>query len=132
MRKPEEFYRFYKDKMLALDVLPNAAHKALAKLEKDGKLTAVVTQNIDGLHQAAGSKKVYELHGSIHRNFCMRCKKAFSLSEIMAQPGVPHCDCGGIIKPNVVLYEEPLPEDTVMAALADIRALVFSDKRQHL
>ncbi len=108
---PKEFYEFYKERMLAVDAMPNAAHEKLAQMEKKGKLSAVVTQNIDGLHQKAGSKAVYELHGSIYRNFCMRCGKAYGVEKISSQSGVPHCDCGGIIKPSVVLYEEPLPED---------------------
>ena len=110
MQKPEEFYRFYRDKMLALDKKPNAAHLALAKLEQMGKLTAVVTQNIDGLHQAAGSKKVLELHGSVLRNYCMKCGKSYSAEFIKESQGVPRCECGGIIKPDVVLYEEGLDQ----------------------
>ena len=110
MQKPEEFYRFYRDKMLALDKKPNAAHLALAKLEQMGKLTAVVTQNIDGLHQAAGSKKVLELHGSVLRNYCMKCGKSYSAGFIKESQGVPRCGCGGIIKPDVVLYEEGLDQ----------------------
>ena len=110
MEKPEEFYRFYRDKMLALDKKPNAAHLALAKLEQMGKLTAVITQNIDGLHQAAGSKKVLELHGSVLRNYCMKCGKSYSAEYIKESQGVPRCECGGIIKPDVVLYEEGLDQ----------------------
>ena len=102
MRWPEEFFRFYRDKMLAPSAKPNKAHRALAKLEEQGKLTAVITQNIDGLHQMAGSKKVLELHGSVHRNYCMRCHKFHSMEEILHSEGVPRCSCGGIIKPDVV------------------------------
>ena len=119
-RNPEEFYRFYHNKMLFPDAKPNAAHKALAKLEKKGKLKAVVTQNIDGLHQAAGSETVYELHGSVHRNYCESCGKFYGLKEIMAQKGVPKCSCGGIIKPDVVLYEEGLSEDVLRGAIKAI------------
>ncbi len=109
MRDTEEFYRFYKDRMVYPEARPNKAHLALYKLEQEGKLKAVITQNIDGLHQMAGSKEVLELHGSIFRNHCMNCGKSFSLSEVMEQEGVPRCDvCGGIIKPDVVLYEESL------------------------
>ena len=108
MRDPEEFYRFYKNKMIFRDAKPNAAHLALAKLEQEGKLKAVITQNIDGLHQMAGSKNVLELHGSIHRNYCMRCGKAYGLEAVADAAGIPRCSCGGIIKPDVVLYEESL------------------------
>ena len=120
MRNPEEFYRFYRDKMLCLTAKPNKAHIKLAQWEKEGKLLSVVTQNIDGLHQAAGSKRVHELHGSVLRNRCMRCGKKYGVEKIAESEGVPHCICGGIIKPEVVLYEEALPEKTVMAALKDI------------
>ena len=113
MRKTDTFYDFYKHTMLYPDALPNAAHKALAKLEEMGKLKAVVTQNIDGLHQLAGSKTVYELHGSVLRNYCMRCHKFYSLEDIMASEGTPRCSCGGVIKPDVVLYEEGLDGDTI-------------------
>ena len=116
VRDPKEFYRFYKDKMLILDVEPNAAHKKLAELEAAGKLLAVVTQNIDGLHQKAGSKKVFELHGSVLRNYCMRCGKFYGLEHIMNTTGVPKCECGGTIKPDVVLYEESLDDDVVAGA----------------
>ena len=119
--QPEEFYRFYRDKMLYPDAKPNAAHLALARLEQAGKLKAVVTQNIDGLHQAAGSKNVLELHGSVHRNHCARCGKAYTLADILSSQGVPRCTCGGVIKPDVVLYEEPLDEATMKAALQAIR-----------
>lgn len=108
MRKPDEFYRFYKNKMLCLDAAPNAAHKKLAELEAKGKLKAVITQNIDGLHQAAGSKEVLELHGSVHRNYCMRCGKFYDAGYMLHAEGIPTCECGGIIKPDVVLYEEGL------------------------
>ncbi len=119
--KPEEFFRFYRDKMLYPDARPNAAHLALARLEKEGKLAAVVTQNIDGLHQAAGSRNVFELHGSVHRNTCVRCGRKYPLEAILAADGVPHCVCGGVIKPDVVLYEEPLDEATVEGAVQAIR-----------
>lgn len=117
MRNPEEFYRFYKDKMLCLSAEPNACHKALAKLEKEGKLKAVITQNIDGLHQKAGSKEVYELHGSVLRNYCMRCGKSYTAGFIKNSDGVPRCGCGGIIKPDVVLYEEALDGGTIEKAV---------------
>lgn len=113
----EAFYGFYRDKMLCLTAEPNAAHKKLAELEKKGKLSAVVTQNIDGLHQKAGSKNVFELHGSIHRNYCTRCHKFFDADFIVNSVGVPTCDCGGIIKPDVVLYEEGLDDATVTGAV---------------
>lgn len=109
----EEFYRFYQDKMLALDAQPNAAHKKLAELEQAGKLTAVITQNIDGLHQAAGSRNVLELHGSVHRNYCGRCGKFYDAQYVKQCGGVPTCECGGILKPDVVLYEESLNEKTL-------------------
>lgn len=115
MRKTEEFYRFYKDKMLCLDVEPNITHKKLAELEAQGKLKAVVTQNIDGLHQAAGSKRVLELHGSVHRNYCRECGKEFNAFYMKeSTTAVPICDeCGGQIKPDVVLYEEGLDQQTI-------------------
>lgn len=120
-RKPEEFYRFYRDKMLYTDVVPNKAHLKLAELETAGKLSAVVTQNIDGLHQAAGSKKVYELHGSVLRNYCEECGKFFDMQYIVDSEGVPKCDkCGGPIKPDVVLYEEGLDTNTMNGALRAI------------
>ena len=122
VRNTAEFYRFYKDKMLCLDVEPNAAHYKLAELEKAGKLSAVVTQNIDGLHQKAGSKTVYELHGSVHRNYCTKCGKFFDAAYIKAADGVPKCECAGIIKPDVVLYEEPLDDRTVNGAVRAISA----------
>lgn len=118
MRKKEEFYRFYRDKMLCLDAKPNAAHKKLAELEAAGKLKAVVTQNIDGLHQAAGSKKVLELHGSVHRNYCQSCGKLFDAEYILKSSGIPTCDeCGGSIKTDVVLYEEGLDQQTLEDAV---------------
>lgn len=119
----EEFYRFYQAKMLALDAKPNPAHLALARLEQRGKLKAVVTQNIDGLHQAAGSKAVFELHGSVHRNYCTKCGKFFDAHYIKAASGVPRCDaCGGLIKPDVVLYEEGLDENILNGAIRAIQA----------
>ena len=118
VRKCEEFYRFYKDKMLALNIEPNAAHKKLAQMEAKGKLEAVVTQNIDGLHQKAGSKKVYELHGTVHKNYCTKCNKFFDAQYIKNYDGIPKCDlCGGLIKPQVVLYEESLDDATVRGAI---------------
>lgn len=108
MRRPDEFYRFYKNKMLCLDAKPNAAHEKLAQLEAEGKLKAVITQNIDGLHQAAGSREVMELHGSVHRNYCMRCGKFYDAGYMLHAEGIPTCECGGMIKPDVVLYEEGL------------------------
>lgn len=113
MRNMEEFFRFYREKMLFLNAEPNAAHIAAAKLEQQGKLRAVVTQNIDGLHQAAGSKTVYELHGSVHRNFCMECGRFYPVEAVVNSTGIPRCDCGGVIKPDVVLYEESLDSDTL-------------------
>lgn len=120
----EEFYRFYRDKMLPLNAEPNAAHKKLAEWEQDGKLLAVVTQNIDGLHQKAGSKRVFELHGSIWRNHCLSCGKSFSAEYIQKSTGIPRCECGGIIKPDVVLYGEPLDETTILGA---VRAIAAAD-----
>ena len=119
---PEEFYRFYRDKMLCLDAQPNAAHKKLAELEGAGKLRSVVTQNIDGLHQKAGSKRVWELHGSVHRNYCMKCRKPYAVEDIKAGQGVPKCSCGGVVKPDVVLYEESLDSATLEGAVMDIRS----------
>lgn len=121
MHNTEEFYRFYRDKMLCLDKKPNKAHLKLAELERAGKLTAVVTQNIDGLHQAAGSKKVYELHGSVLRNYCMKCGKFYPAEYIKNSNGIPKCECGGVIKPDVVLYEEGLDDSTVSGALSAIQ-----------
>lgn len=120
VRNTEEFYRFYKDKMLYLDAKPNKAHLKLAEWEKSGKLKAVITQNIDGLHQAAGSKKVYELHGSVLRNYCTKCGKFFSAQYILESDGVPKCECGGIIKPDVVLYEEGLDNEVMRNAISAI------------
>ena len=120
----EYFYRFYREKMLPLEAEPNAAHRALAALERAGKLRAIVTQNIDGLHQKAGSKHVYELHGSIWRNYCTKCGKAYSAEFIRDSGGVPHCACGGLIKPDVVLYEEGLDEKTIKGA---VRAIAEAD-----
>lgn len=121
----EEFYRFYRDKMLALDARPNAAHKKLAEMETAGKLKAVVTQNIDGLHQKAGSRTVYELHGSVHRNYCTRCGAFYDAEFIKESEGVPHCTrCGGVIKPDVVLYEEGLDQNTIEGA---VRAIEHAD-----
>lgn len=121
-QNPEEFYRFYRNKMIVRGAKPNAAHLRLAKLEREGKLKAVVTQNIDGLHQAAGSQKVYELHGSVLRNYCVRCGKFYDVEFIANSTGVPRCtDCGGIVKPDVVLYEECLDESTMAGAVAAIR-----------
>ena len=115
-----EFYRFYRDKMLCLTAKPNAAHLALARLEQRGKLSAIVTQNIDGLHQAAGSKKVFELHGSVHRNYCLKCGKFYTAEDIEKSTGVPRCTCGGLIKPDVVLYEEGLDQKCLMGAIQAI------------
>ncbi len=121
MQKPEEFYRFYHDKMICPDVKPNAAHLKLAELERAGKLKAVITQNIDGLHQAAGSRTVYELHGSTHRNNCMKCRQFFDLEFIDKADGIPYCPvCGGMIKPDVVLYEEGLDQETMEASVLAI------------
>ena len=119
-RNTEEFFRFYRNKMLFPDVKPNAAHKALAKLEQMGKLKAVVTQNIDGLHQAAGSRNVYELHGSVHRNYCSSCGKFYNFDDIYKMKGVPKCQCGGVIKPDVVLYEEGLDQNTIQLSVQAI------------
>ena len=124
-RNTEEFYRFYRAKMLALDAKPNAAHKKLAKWEQEGKLKAVVTQNIDGLHQAAGSKMVYELHGSVHRNYCQKCGAFYDARYMLESKGIPKCEkCGDIIKPDVVLYEEGLDDATMRGA---IRAISHAD-----
>lgn len=117
LKKPEEFFRFYKNKMLYPDAEPNDAHRALAMLEQQGRLKAVITQNIDGLHQKAGSKKVLELHGSVLRNYCTRCGKSFGVEDVIQAAGVPKCECGGIIKPDVVLYEESLNQDTLEQAV---------------
>ena len=120
MKYPEVFYEFYKDKMMCLEAKPNAAHNKLSELEKSGKLKAVVTQNIDGLHQKAGNKTVYELHGSIHRNYCMKCKKFYDAKYVKNQKGIPYCECGGMIKPDVVLYEEGLDGNVINAAIRSI------------
>lgn len=117
MRKTEEFFRFYRNKMLFPDAEPNRAHKALAKLEAEGKLRAVVTQNIDGLHQKAGSKEVLELHGSVLRNYCTRCGKFYGIDAVLKSQGIPSCTCGGTIKPDVVLYEEGLDQQTIRKAV---------------
>lgn len=121
LQKTEEFYDFYRDKMLYLDAKPNTTHKKLAQWEEEGKLEGIVTQNIDGLHQIAGSKKVFELHGSIHRNYCTRCRKFFSIDAIINSDAIPRCECGGIIKPDVVLYEEGLDDVVVDGAMRAIR-----------
>ena len=120
IRKPEEFFRFYRNKMLFPNAQPNRAHKALAKLEAEGKLSAVITQNIDGLHQKAGSKKVLELHGSVLRNYCERCGEFYTLEDIMKMEGIPTCHCGGRIKPDVVLYEEGLDQGVLREAIYEI------------
>ena len=121
---PDVFYEFYKEKMMCLDAEPNAAHRKLAQLEEAGRLTAVITQNIDGLHQKAGSKKVYELHGSIHRNYCQKCGRFYDAAYVKASPGIPRCECGGIIKPDVVLYEESLDSMTIEKS---VRAIAEAD-----
>ena len=116
-RHPEEFFKFYRDKMLCDTAKPNAAHLKLAEMEKKGKLQAIITQNIDNLHQMAGSKNVLELHGSVYRNYCTKCGKFYDFDYIKNSDGVPHCECGGIIKPDVVLYEENLNDDVMMKAV---------------
>ena len=118
----DEFYRFYRDKMLCLTAKPNAAHRKLAQWEQEGRLKAVITQNIDGLHQAAGSKKVLELHGSVHRNYCEKCHRFYDAAYILHSEGVPKCECGGALKPDVVLYEEGLDNQTITEAVACISA----------
>ena len=118
----EEFFEFYRDKMLYLDARPNAAHVKLAEWEKEGKLAAVVTQNIDGLHRKAGSRNVLELHGSVLRNHCMDCGRSYPVDYVASATGVPRCECGGIVKPDVVLYEEPLDDDVLEAAVDAIRS----------
>ena len=115
-RRPEEFFEFYKEKMLPLGFEPNVTHKVLARWESEGRLLAVVTQNIDGLHQKAGSKNVLELHGSVLRNYCTRCHKSYSAEFVKNSRGVPLCDCGGVVKPDVVLYEESLDQDVMYRA----------------
>lgn len=125
---PEEFYKFYRDKLVLHDVSPNAAHYRLARLEAEGKLSAVITQNIDGLHQAAGSKNVFELHGTVHRLYCSKCYKPVSESIIEETTGVPHCSCGGVIRPDVVLYEESLDQGVIagaVKALSDCDMLII-------
>ncbi|MEE0222264.1 MAG: NAD-dependent protein deacylase [Lachnospiraceae bacterium] len=117
MRRPEDFYRFYRNKMLFPAAEPNRAHKALAKLEQEGRLRAVITQNIDGLHQKAGSREVLELHGSVLRNYCTKCGKFYGLEAVLESEGVPRCTCGGVIKPDVVLYEEGLDQHTLQKAV---------------
>lgn len=121
---PEEFFRFYRAKLLAPEAKPNDAHRKLAEWERQGKLEAVVTQNIDGLHQAAGSRRVYELHGSVHRNYCEKCRKFYGLDFMLQSRGVPRCSCGGAVKPDVVLYEEGLDQDTLNGA---VRAIAAAD-----
>lgn len=121
VRNTEAFYEFYKDKMMFLEAKPNAAHLKLAQLEAEGKLKAVITQNIDGLHQAAGSKTVWELHGSIHRNYCRKCGKFYDASYVKHTDGVPRCECGGLIKPDVVLYEEGLDPGVIDHSIRSIR-----------
>ncbi len=128
-RKPEYFFRFYREKMMPLGFEPNITHKVLARWEAEGKLAAVVTQNIDGLHQKAGSKRVLELHGSILRNYCVRCGKFHSAEFVKSADGVPKCDCGGTVKPDVVLYEEPLNQRTIfdsIEAIADADLLIVA------
>lgn len=120
MRRPEEFYKFYRDKMLCDTAKPNAAHLKLAELEQSGKLRAVITQNIDNLHQMAGSQNVFELHGSVYRNYCMKCRRFYGFSHMKASSDVPKCECGGIIKPDVVLYEEGLDDQTIRGSIKAI------------
>lgn len=119
-RRPEYFFRFYREKMLPLGFEPNVTHQVLARWEEKGKLSAVVTQNIDGLHQKAGSKRVYELHGSVHRNYCTRCRRFYPAEFIRDCNGVPRCGCGGVIKPDVVLYEEGLDQNCILGAVGAI------------
>lgn len=121
-QKTGEFYKFYRDKMICTDAEPNITHLKLAELEKQGKLKAVITQNIDGLHQKAGSKAVYELHGSVLRNYCMKCHKFYDINAVTSSTGIPLCECGGTIKPDVVLYEEGLDNNTINSAVAAIEA----------
>lgn len=122
MREREEFYRFYKERMIFPEAKPNAAHLKLAELERSGRLSCVITQNIDGLHTAAGSRNVVELHGSVHRNYCESCGRAYPLSHIMQSNGVPKCSCGGYVKPDVVLYEEQLKDEDITRAVDEISA----------
>ena len=129
LRDPEYFFRFYREKMLPLGFEPNVTHKKLSQWEQEGKLSAVVTQNIDGLHQKAGSKRVYELHGSVLRNYCTRCRKFHTAEFVKNADGIPKCDCGGIVKPDVVLYEESLDQRTIenaVAAIADADLLIVA------
>lgn len=121
VKRMEEFYRFYRNKMVFPEARPGTAHLALAKLEREGKVKAVITQNIDGLHQAAGSKEVLELHGSVHRNYCTKCGKSYALEAVLHMDGIPECDCGGVIKPDVVLYEEGLDASVMQRSEAYIR-----------
>ena len=121
-QRPEYFFRFYREKMLPLGFEPNITHKVLARWEQEGKLSAVVTQNIDGLHQKAGSKRVYELHGSVLRNYCIGCRKFHSAEFVRDADGVPKCTCGGIVKPDVVLYEESLDQDTIEKSVRAIQS----------
>lgn len=122
VQNPAEFFRFYKSRMLFPKALPNAAHRTLADWEQKGRLQAVITQNIDGLHQQAGSREVLEIHGSVHRNYCLDCRRFYSLKDITAQKGIPRCRCGGIIKPDVVLYEESLDQKLLQQAVSYIRS----------
>ena len=127
LKNPEYFYRFYREKMLPLGFEPNITHKVLARWEAEGKLSAVVTQNIDGLHQKAGSKRVFELHGSVLRNYCMRCGKFYSAEYVKNAGGIPRCSCGGMVKPDVVLYEESLDQTVIegaVRAIADAEVLI--------
>ncbi len=124
MQKQAEFFEFYRDKMLVLDAQPNITHKKLAQMESEGRLKAVVTQNIDGLHQQAGSKKVLELHGSVHRNYCLKCRSEYGVDAVIDLKGIPVCGCGGVIKPDVVLYEEGLNQDVIDEA---VRCIVAAD-----
>lgn len=129
LQRPEYFFRFYREKMLPLGVEPNITHRKLAQWEREGKLAAVVTQNIDGLHQKAGSKRVYELHGSVMRNYCTRCGKFYPAEFVKEVQGIPRCSCGGIIKPDVVLYEESLDQDTIeksVRAIADADLMIVA------
>lgn len=121
LKNPNEFFRFYRDKMIYSSAKPNAAHLKLAEMERKGKLACIITQNIDGLHQAAGSKKVLELHGSIHRNYCMKCRRFYSVEAVIHAQGIPLCSCGGIIKPDVVLYEENLDSETLISSVEAVK-----------
>ena len=121
-KHPDKFYKYYRGNLIHTDAVPNAAHRELAALERDGKLLAVVTQNIDGLHQKAGSERVYELHGSVHKNYCMECGATYGLDVVMSSDGVPRCGCGGIIRPDVVLYGEALDDGIVSKAMGVISA----------